>query len=442
MFQSSLTELLSYLDTLPEPRILLDRNYQIIAANSAYRETYSSNRPIVGRHCYEVSHHYTRPCDLVGESCPLRASLQSGMSQRVLHLHHTALGEEHVDVELTPIRNGQGETSYFVEMMNRVQPVGSTPDQRKLVGRSPAFLRMLEMIKRAAPSDAAVLLLGESGTGKELAAETLHNTSHRNTGPFVPVDCSGVTETLFESELFGHEKGAFTGAHQRKLGLVEAASGGTLFLDEIGDIPLALQVKLLRLLETGTYRRVGGIDPRRANFRLVCATHRPLREMVRQEQFRKDLYFRISTFPIHLPSLAERREDIGLLAETLLARIHPCRKMSLHPDDVRWLEHNDYPGNIRELRNILERACLLADHDIILPQHLATEADNTTQATIPTFADPTVIPLNQLEQRYLQWAVTHSGQDRKHLAASLGISERTLYRKLQKPVDGNGVTTP
>ena len=436
MSHTPLAELLSYLDAQTDPRILLDKNYTIVAANKAYRDAYAGNRSIVGRHCFDVSHHYTRPCDQVGESCPLRASMQSGHAQRVLHLHHTALGEEHVDVELTPIRDSQGEIVYFVEMMSRVRLASTTPEHRGLVGRSPAFNRMIGLVERVAPAEATVLLLGESGTGKELVAEAIHASSERSNGPFVPVDCSGMTETLFESELFGYEKGAFTGAHQRKQGLVEAASGGTLFLDEVGDIPLGLQVKLLRLLETGTYRRVGGIEPLRANFRLVSATHRPLRTMVEQEQFRKDLYFRISTFPIHLPALAERREDIPLLAHTLLARLHPRRALTLHPDTLARLTNYDYPGNIRELRNILERASLLADDDVILPAHLDLDNEPHTSPARSTADDtsksvPDIIPLDALEQRYLDWAITHSGLDRKSLAQQLGISERTLYRKLR-----------
>jgi len=245
----------------------------------------------------------------------------------------------------------------------------------------------------------------------------------------VVVDCSGLTESLFESELFGYEKGAFTGATQRKQGLVESARGGTLFLDEVGDIPLNLQVKLLRLLETGTYRRVGGLEPLRADFRLVAATHRNLKKMVEQETFRKDLYYRISTFPIHVPSLAERREDIPLLSAALLERISPKRKLKLHPDAIAKLQACSYPGNIRELRNILERASLMTDGDTVMPEQLAIEAENSGQmADIPRLA---IIPLEQAEKQYLQWADANCQGDRRMLAQMLGVSERTLYRKLQ-----------
>jgi two-component system response regulator HydG len=423
-----LTELLSYLDSQTEPRVVIDKDYTIIAANAAYRAEHNDSLSLVGRHCYEVSHHFTRPCDEVGESCPLKLSAATGLPQRVLHLHQTPRGEEHVDVELTPILGADGEIVCFVEMIQTVLDVSANPSSRGLVGRSTAFNLMMGLVQRVAQSDAAVLLLGESGTGKELVAQAVHNASQRANKPYVVVDCSGVTETLFESELFGYEKGAFTGAAQRKLGLVESASGGTLFLDEVGDIPLGLQVKLLRLLETGTYRRVGGIEPLRANFRLVSATHRDLKKMVEHETFRKDLYYRISTFPIHLPALSERREDIALLVTTLLARISPTRRLTLHPDTLAQLNAYDFPGNIRELRNILERASLMTDSDTIMPEHLDAEFSGLF---LQETAASAIVPLEQAEQRYLQWALAQHEGDRVALAYKLGISERTLYRKLK-----------
>jgi transcriptional regulator with PAS, ATPase and Fis domain len=271
-------------------------------------------------------------------------------------------------------------------------------------------------------------LLGESGTGKELVAQAIHQQSGREHGPFVVVECSGLTETLFESELFGYEKGAFTGASQRKIGLVESASGGTLFLDEVGDIPLSLQVKLLRLLETGTFRRVGGVETLRADFRLIAATHRDLKVMVERGSFRRDLYYRLSVFPIHLPALRERREDIALLAETLLTRLAPGRAYTLSAAARARLQAYDYPGNIRELRNILERAMLMADGDTLQPEHLPPELAGEAQVGMPD--EEAIVPLETAELRYLQWALARHGSDRKSLAEQLGISERTLYRKL------------
>lgn len=273
------------------------------------------------------------------------------------------------------------------------------------------------------------LLLGESGTGKELVAQAIHQQSGREHAPFVVVECSGLTETLFESELFGHEKGAFTGANQKKSGLVEAASGGTLFLDEVGDIPLSLQVKLLRLLETGTFRRVGGVETLRADFRLVAATHRDLKTMVESGEFRRDLYYRLGVFPIELPALRERPEDIDLLADTLLNRLAPGRAYTLAASTRARLRAYDFPGNIRELRNLLERAMLMADGDTLLPEHLPREVAGKDAGNTPLTADG-IAPLDVAERRYLLWALGRSGGDRKALARQLGISERTLYRKL------------
>ena len=434
-----LSELISFLDGLPEPRIVMDADYRIVAANTAYIREFGDGKALAGRKCYEVSHRFDVPCDQAGESCPLKQSLEDGEPQRVLHLHHTPRGEEHVAVETMPIRDTTGRIAYFVETMRVVRQASSRAAAQGLVGRSPAFVGMLEKILRVANSDAAVVLLGETGTGKELVARAIHEASAREEGPFVAVDCAGMTETLFESELFGYEKGAFTGATHRKQGLVEAASGGTLFLDEIGELPLALQVKLLRLLETGTYRRVGGLDWLPADFRLVTATHRDLRAMVQAETFRRDLYFRINTFPIHTPALHERSGDIHLLAESLLERVDRKSGRRFTAAAQAWLSGRRYTGNIRELRNLIERASLLADGEVIDVQHLTDLADDLPPEAGPaagSFVVSEVVPLDALERRYLAWARARPGLDAAGLAERLGVSPRTLYRKLQTPAGG------
>jgi DNA-binding NtrC family response regulator len=292
------------------------------------------------------------------------------------------------------------------------------------VGRAPAFQAMLSLVSRVAPTDTSVLLLGETGTGKEMVARAIHDASGRSGAPFVAVDCSGLAETLFESELFGHERGAFTGALARKSGLVEVAAGGTLFLDEVGDIPLGLQVKLLRLLETGTFRRVGGTEPLHTDFRLIAATHRDLMRQVREERFRSDLYFRISAFPVHLPPLRERRSDIPLLAQSLLSRIAPGRRVSLTPAALEALARHDFPGNVRELRNLLERANLLADGEAIDVAHLPPGVGGQVASHGRTLEDTELASLAEA-------LALHRGS-RRSLARSLGISERTLYRKLRR----------
>lgn len=436
-----LPELVSYLEGLPEPHILFDNQYRIIAANAAYRRQFSPQASVVGRTCYEVSHHLSVPCDQAGESCPLARSRESGQRERVLHLHHTPQGESYVNIELVPLRDGRGQQAYFIEKMEPLRVAQGQPAAQGLIGRSAAFQRMLELVSRVGPSQASVLLLGESGTGKELVAQAVHEASPRAANPLVVVDCASLPETLFESELFGHERGAFTGASTSKPGLVEAASGGTLFLDEVGDIPLPMQVKLLRLLETGTYRRVGSTELRRTDVRVVAATHRDLKGMVADGRFREDLYYRLSTFPITLPALRDRIEDIPLLAVALLARVAPQRRMSLSTGALAVLQRHMFPGNVRELRNVLERAALLADGASIEPVHVERALGSDRPASARRASGPASpeslsvsaadASLRSVERSALQAQLKAHRGSRAELARKLGISERSLYRKLR-----------
>ncbi|WP_341891650.1 sigma-54-dependent Fis family transcriptional regulator [Variovorax sp. YR752] len=430
-----LPELVSYLEGLPEPHILFDRRYRIVAANAAYRRQFSPQASVVGRTCYEVSHQFSVPCDQAGENCPLARSLESGQRERVLHLHHTSQGESYVNIELVPLRDAAGEQAYFIEKMEPLRVAQGQPAAQGLIGRSPAFQRMLELVSRVGPASASVLLLGESGTGKELLAQAIHEASPRAANPLVVVDCASLPETLFESELFGHERGAFTGANTSKPGLVEAASGGTLFLDEVGDIPLPMQVKLLRLLESGTYRRVGSTELRRTDVRVVSATHRDLKAMVADGRFREDLYYRLSTFPISLPALRDRAEDIPLLAVALLARVAPQRRLALSPGAMARLQRHDFPGNVRELRNVLERAALLADGSNIEAVHVerALGSDAPAPARERMGLAPALdAPLRSVERAALQAQLKAHRGSRAELARKLGISERSLYRKLRE----------
>ncbi|WP_210644448.1 MULTISPECIES: sigma 54-interacting transcriptional regulator [unclassified Pseudomonas] len=415
--------LVSFLEHEPHPMIVLDPDYNILAANTAYlRQFGSADKSFIGHKCYRISHHYDVPCDQAGEHCPMKKAREMRGPDRVLHIHHTPRGPEHVDVELRPILDEHGDITAYVERLTLVRSASARPSNEGLVGHSPAFNQALSQLQRVAPSMLPVLLLGESGTGKELFARAVHETSDRATGPFVVVDCSGLTETLFESELFGHEKGAFTGATMRKPGLVETAQGGTLFLDEIGDVPLTMQVKLLRLIESGTYRRVGSVETQHANFRLVAATHKPLEKMVESGEFRQDLYYRISVFPIHLPPLRNRVEDIGLLVNSFLQRAgRGKRRLTIDSAALKQLQQFSWPGNIRELRNVLERASLFADdgviHSVQLPQ----------AAAVPT---PSATPV--LDSRTLAQVLATFKGTRSELAEHLGVSERTLYRRLKE----------
>ncbi len=437
-----LPELTAFLEGLPEPHILFDAQYRILAANAAYRRQFSPERSVIGRRCYEVSHHFAVPCDQAGESCPLAQSRLSGQRERVLHLHHTRQGEEYVNIELSPLPGEDGQPAFYVEKMEPLRVAHGQPSAQGLIGRSDAFQRMLALVARVAPSRASVLLLGESGTGKELVARAIHEASPRAGKPLVAVDCSSLPENLFESELFGHERGAFTGAATARGGLVEAASGGTLFLDEVGDIPLPMQVKLLRLLETGTYRRVGSTELRHADIRVVSATHRDIHAMVQDGRFREDLYYRLSTFPIDLPPLRERHGDVALLAPALLERVAAPRRLRLTADALRCLDEQDFPGNVRELRNLLERTALLCDGDVIEAEHvrqaLSTGRRPGVRVPAPTAAPVAVAApaigqdLRSLEQAALRETVARHTGSRAELAQRLGISERSLYRKLKE----------
>ncbi|MGZ8287715.1 MAG: sigma-54 interaction domain-containing protein [Telluria sp.] len=425
--------LVSFLEHEPDPMIVLDLEYNILAANTAYQRQFASvDKPYIGHKCYRISHHYDVPCDQAGEHCPMQKALEMRAPDRVLHIHHTPRGPEHVAVELRPILDESGAIVAYVERLAVVRSASARPSGSGLVGRAPAFNLALAALQRVAPSMLPALLLGESGTGKELFARAVHEGSTRAGGPFVVVDCSGLTETLFESELFGHEKGAFTGATARKPGLVETAQGGTLFLDEIGDVPLGMQVKLLRLIESGTYRRVGSIETQHANFRLVAATHKSLEKMMKEGAFRPDLYYRISAFPIHLPALRERSDDIALLVDSFLQHsISGQRRLTIEPQALLQLQHFPWPGNVRELRNVLERARLFADDGVIRCAHLPSALGHSVPGpSAPISALPTdaIQSGASLPEAFAAFAGTRS-----ELAAKLGMSERTLYRRLKKP---------
>ena len=419
-------DMAAVLEGLPRPAILLDRDYRILLANDKYRAVYGlADRSPLRRRCHEVSHGNSVPCDQVGESCPLRAAVETGERSTALHIHHTPRGDEYVHVEMWPLKDSNGEATFFIEQMHPADIATTVPSEDRLVGTSPSFQTMLHLAERAAGSDVHLMLYGETGTGKDAVAQTVHERSARCDRPFVPVECTGLPESLLESELFGHTKGAFTGAVQARDGLVAAAEGGTLFLDEIGDVPLAGQVKLLRLLETRRYRPVGSTEWREADFRLICATNKDLARLVETGAFREDLYYRPCVFEIELPPLRERADDIPLLVEAMLRRLG-AGGTTFSAAALDCLASYRFPGNIRELRNVVERAVLLADGDRVdlrhLPERCRTGAVPRQPAGTATLAEA--------EQAFLRDAVARHAGSRRELAQALGLSERALYRKL------------
>jgi two-component system response regulator AtoC len=292
----------------------------------------------------------------------------------------------------------------------------------------PAMRPVEEAITKVAPTSATVLLLGESGTGKEVAARAIHAGSPRRDRPFVAVNCAALAETLLESELFGHEKGAFTGAVERRRGRLELADGGTFFLDEVAELKPELQAKLLRVLQERQFERVGGVRTLEVDVRLIAATHRDLRALMDTGRFREDLYHRLAVFPLRLPPLRERRGDILPLARELLERIARELKrapLAISPAAAARLQAAPWPGNVRELANCLERAAILAEGAELGPEHLALEPAG--------FAAPSgVIPLADMERAAIERALQLTGGNRRRAAELLGLGERTLYDKLKR----------
>ncbi len=299
----------------------------------------------------------------------------------------------------------------------------------ELVATSANMQKLLELIDRAAPSKAAVLLLGESGTGKEMIARRIHYASDRATGPFVAVNCKAFSAGVLESELFGHERGAFTGASAARAGCFERADGGTLLLDEIGEIDLDFQAKLLRVLQEGEVQRVGGDKPRRVNVRIVAATNKDSRSEVEQGRFREDLYFRLAVIPVHVPPLRERPGDVLALARHFLDRHERAngRALGLSPEAEQALLAHDWPGNVRELENAIERAVVLAQSDLLGPEDLLLETRTPAAATTGTLQEA----LDQAAAARIRAALAATGGRRAEAAALLGIERTTLYR-LQK----------
>lgn len=300
----------------------------------------------------------------------------------------------------------------------------------RLVGSSPAMQKVVQLIQKVAATDATVLIRGASGTGKELVARALHYNSPRRERPLVTINCAALQETLLESEIFGHEKGSFTGATQAKAGLVEVAEGGTLFIDEVAEMAGGLQAKLLRVLEDGHYRRVGSTTEGTANVRVLAATNKPLEDEIKAGKFREDLFYRLNVVSIVLPALASRRQDIPELVEHLLANRHiGPRPFQIAPDALEALTRYAWPGNVRELANVLERAQILAENNVITLDDLP---ENILELAVPVPASGNPSHLREVERRHVQAILQQEKGNKVHAAKALGISRRALYRLIAK----------
>jgi two-component system response regulator HydG len=309
------------------------------------------------------------------------------------------------------------------------------PGGRTLIGQSPAFRALMETLRQAGAAHATVLLVGESGTGKELAARALHELSPRASGPFVAVNCGAIPETLLEAELFGVEKGAFTGALARREGRFERAHGGTLFLDEVGELSLGAQVKLLRVLQEGEIERLGGTGPLQVDVRVVSATRRELPREVAEGRFREDLYYRLNVVEVRIPPLASRREDVPLLADHFLRRFaaknaKPLRGLSA--EALQALEDYAWPGNVRELEHAIERAVVLARGEVLEVGDLPESVRTGPRGAAGQVVIPIGTPMEEVERRLIHETLRHTGGDKTMAARLLGIAARTIYRKLER----------
>lgn len=445
-------DLQSLVDSHAQPFVVIDRDYRIMAINRAYEKKFGVSRErAVGAPCYKVSHGNDAPCHESGEDCPHANLFDIGKTDSCLHVHYD--GDKRlcqVRVSAFPLRGTNGEL-YMGELIQQLSaPEEHRVNARRMVGQTKPFLACMDQLGMVSQAQAPVLLQGETGTGKELAAHYIHSHSERRDKPFLTVDCTVLTESLFETEVFGHVRGSFTGSVDDRIGLYEQADGGTLFLDEVGELPLAQQAKLLRVLETGQFRRVGGRGYRNADVRIICATNRHLWEHVSDGQFREDFYYRIACLAVRLPPLRERLDDIGLLATELLylvSRTMP-QDFTLSADAVEQLKQYHYPGNVRELRNILFIAATQSKNgeidastiEEVLRIHSRSQVSQKTVPVLETGVDSSPAEavaeksasLNDLEAQHIAGLLVKHNGNRRLVAQALGVSERTLYRKLKK----------
>ena len=425
--------LATILDSIADGVFTVDRDWRITSFNrAAERITGFKREEAIGQYCYEIFRS-----DHCLERCPLRETMETGKEivnkeVRVLDRFNRTVP---VSVSTAVLRNERGEIIGGVETFRDLSLLKELEEEirekytfQDMVSRNPRMMELFRILPDIAQSDVTVLIVGESGTGKELFAHAIHKLSRRKDGPLIKVNCSALPETLLESELFGYVKGAFTDAKKDKPGRFKLAEGGTIFLDEIGDVSVAVQVKLLRVIEQKEFEPLGATYTEKVDVRIIAATNRDLEEMVKDGRFREDLYYRLNVMKVELPPLRERRDDIPLLVEHFIQKYN--KKMGKEIEGVseeamRLLLNHTYPGNVRELENILEHAFILCKGRIILPEHLP----HYLHAKAPSLP---AASLREWEREMIKEALRRSGGNITSAARELGIHRTTLWRKMKK----------
>ncbi len=429
----------SILESISDGVFTVDGDWRITSFNRAAEEiTGISRRDAIGKPCSDVFR-----ASMCESDCALRRTVKSGKPtiNRAAFIVNAAGQRIPVSVSTAILRDARGRIVGGAETFRDLSLVEELRKELEgrcqmgdLVSRSPALRRIWDLLPRIAPSEATVLIYGETGTGKELLARAIHDLSPRSCGPFVPVNCGALPDSLLESEIFGYVKGAFTGAANDKPGRFALAEGGTLFLDEVGDISPAMQVRLLRVLQERTYEPLGGTRARKADVRVIAATHRDLADRIRKGSFREDLFYRLNVVKLELPPLRKRKEDIPLLIEHFIARFNRRQGKTVAgvaPDTLALLMAHDYPGNVRELENIVERAFVLCRAGRIERLHLPPELTGSPAIAHASSRETMAAQKRLAEALAIRAALEGCDYNRLGAARALGVHKSTLFRKIK-----------